>query len=79
MKNLRIIKHILNDGNFYFRVPLGSVRLHHSREALEYNKATQKNCSILFKVSKEIQIIAKEKLADSQDLFEAKRNYAKDY
>ena len=69
----RIIKTLLNDGNFYFRVPLGSVRLHHSREALEYNKATQKEiCSILFKVSKEIQIIAKEKLADSQDLFEAK-------
>jgi hypothetical protein len=74
----RIIKTLLNDGHFYFRVPLGSVRLHHSREALEYNKATQKEiCSILLKVSKEIQIIAKEKLADSQDLFEAKRNYAK--
>ena len=74
----RIIKTLLNDGNFYFRVPLGSVRLHHSRESLEYNKATQKEiCSILFKVSKEIQTIAKEKLADSEDLFHAKRNYAK--
>ena len=73
----RIVQQLLSQSNFYFRVPLGSVRLHHSRESLEYNKATQKEiCAILYKVSKDIQTIAKEKLADSEDLYEAKRNYA---
>lgn len=74
----RIVQQLLQQSNFYFRVPLGSVRLHHSREALEYNKQTQKEiCAVLFKVSKDIQIIAKEKLADSEDLWEAKKNYAR--
>ena len=74
----KIIQQLLSQGNFYFRVPLGSVRLHHSRESLEYNKATQKEiCAILYKVSQDIQTIAKEKLADSEDLWEAKKNYAK--
>ena len=73
-----IIQQLLSQSNFYFRAPLGAVRLHHSRESLEYNKATQKEiCAILYKVSKDIQTIAKEKLADSEDLWEAKRNYAK--
>ena len=73
----RIVQQLLSQSNFYFRVPLGSVRLHHSRESLEYNKATQKEiCAILYKVSQDIQIIAKEKLADSEDLWEAKKNYA---
>jgi hypothetical protein len=74
----KIIQQLLSQNNFYFRVPLGSVRLHHSRESLEYNKATQKEiCAILYKVSQDIQTIAKEKLADSEDLWGAKRNYAK--
>ena len=74
----RIVQQLLQQSNFYFRVPLGSVRLHHSRESLEYNKATQKEiCAILYKVSQDIQIIAKEKLADSEDLWDAKKNYAK--
>jgi hypothetical protein len=74
----KIIQQLLSQSNFYFRVPLGSVRLHHSRESLEYNKATQKEiCAILYKVSQDIQTIAKEKLADSEDLWGAKRNYAK--
>jgi hypothetical protein len=73
----RIVRQLLQQSNFYFRVPLGSVRLHHSRESLEYNKATQKEiCAILYKVSQDIQTIAKEKLADSEDLWDAKRNYA---
>lgn len=72
-----IIQQLLQQSNFYFRVPLGSVRLHHSRESLEYNKATQKEiCAILYRVSQDIQTIAKEKLADSEDLWEAKRNFA---
>lgn len=74
----KIIQQLLSQSNFYFRVPLGSVRLHHSRESLEYNKATQKEiCAILYKVSQDIQTIAKEKLADSEDLWGAKKNYAK--
>ena len=73
----RIVRQLLQQSNFYFRVPLGSVRLHHSRESLEYNKATQKEiCAILYKVSQDIQTIAKEKLADSEDLWDAKKNYA---
>jgi len=77
-KTRRIIEQLLNQSNFYVRVPLGSVRLHHSREALEYNKQTQKEiCRVLLEVSKDIQVIAKEKLADSEDLWDAKKNYAK--
>lgn len=73
----RIISQLLQANNFRFRMPLGSVRLHHSRESLEYNKSTQKEiCAILYKVSKDIQTMAKEKLADSEDLWEAKRNFA---
>jgi len=76
--NVRIIKQLLNESNFYIRVPLGSVKLHHSRESLEYNKSTQKElCKRLLEASVEIQEIAKEKLADSDCLFDAKRNYAK--
>ncbi len=73
-----VVENLLNQSNFYIRVPLGSVRLHHSRESLEYNKQTQKEiCKVFYNASKEIQAIAKEKLADSEDLFEAKMNYAK--
>jgi hypothetical protein len=73
----RIVKELINDRNFIFRVPLGAVKLHHSREALEYNKATQKSlCKILFKVAKEIKVIAVEKLSSSNCYFDAKRNYA---
>ena len=73
----KIVKELINDRNFMFRVPLGSVKLHHSREALEYNKATQKSlCKILFKVAKDIKVIAVEKLSSSLCYFDAKRNYA---
>jgi len=73
----KIVEQLLHESNFYIRLPLGAVRLHHSRESLEYNKATQKEiCRAFYKASQGIQEIAKEKLADSQDLFEAKKNYA---
>ncbi len=73
-----IINNILAMDGFYLRVPLGSVKLHHSRESLEYNKNTQqKIVSSLIRAVREIQELAKEKLADSEDLWEAKRNYAK--
>jgi hypothetical protein len=76
-KKRHLVENLLSMDGFYLRVPLGSVRLHHSRESLEYNKTTQKKivADLLFAVD-EIQEIAKEKLADSNDLWEAKRNYA---
>lgn len=77
-KKKRIVNSILQASNFHLRLPLGSVKLHHSREMLEYNESTQRVlCKYLNKVVDEIQIIAQEKLADSDDLFLAKRNYAK--
>ncbi len=73
-----VVNNILSMDGFYLRVPLGSVKLHHSREALEYNKTTQqKIVATLLRSVDEIQEIAKEKLADSDDLWDAKRNYAK--
>ena len=73
-----VINHLISSQSFYLRLPLGSVRLHHSRESLEYNKTTQqKIIDSLLVVVDQIQEIAKEKLADSTDLFDAKRNYAR--
>lgn len=77
-RQINIIESLLQESNFYLRVPLGCVKLHHSREALEYNKPTQKFIvQLMLEVVQEIQAIAKEKLADSADLFQAKANYAK--
>ena len=74
----KIITNLLRQSNFYLRLPLGAVKLHHSRESLEYNKATQqKIVGAMLKACEEVQEIAKEKLADSEDLFEAKANYAR--
>ena len=73
-----ICRNLLQQDNFYLRVPLGAVKLHHSRESLEYNKSTQKTIAkYLVVASKGVQEIAKRKLADSTDLFDAKANYAK--
>jgi len=75
---IKVIENLLEEPNFYLRVPLGCVKLHHSREALEYNKPTQKFVvQLMIQVVKEIQQLAQEKLADSEDLFEAKANYAR--
>jgi hypothetical protein len=75
---VNLINQLLTESNFYIRVPVGSVKLHHSRESLEYNKSTQKEiCAQLLKASNSVQDIAKAKLADSEDLWDAKRNYAK--
>jgi hypothetical protein len=74
----RVVKEMIREGNFYLRMPIGSVKLHHSREALEYNKSTQKAlCRALFVASQDILEIAKLKLSDSADLFEAKVNHAR--
>ena len=62
-----IIYNLLGQTNFYLRLPLGAVKLHHSRESLEYNKATQqKIIGAMLKACDEVQEIAKEKLADSE-------------
>jgi hypothetical protein len=77
-RKLEIIRNLLKQSNFYLRLPLGAVKLHHSREALEYNKSTQKTLvEALVKTCEEVQAIAKEKLANSEDLWEAMRNYAR--
>ena len=74
----RVVREMIREGNFYLRMPIGSVKLHHSREALEYNKSTQKAlCRALYEASQEILEIAKLKLADSADLFDAKVNHAR--
>ena len=73
-----VIENLLSQNNFYIRLPLGAVKLHHSRESLEYNKSTQKVLvEALSDACDEIQEIAKNKLSDSACLWEAKRNYAK--
>lgn len=74
---VRTIQSLIGSSNFYFRMPVGSVRLHHSRESLEYNKVTQREIAkILLSITNQIEVIAKRKLADSEDLFEAKKNCA---
>lgn len=61
----------------HIHLPIGSVKLHHSREALEYNKSTQKELVSAFrKVLNDAQEIAKEKLKDAEDLWDAKLLYA---
>jgi len=73
-----IIRSVIQESNFHLRVPLGCVKLHHSREALEYNKPTQKFIAQrMVEVMAEVKAIASEKLSDSQDLYEAKANYAR--
>ena len=78
-KDLRdMVDNLLSDNNFYFRVPLGAVKLHHSRESLEYSKSTQKElCRILCGIAKNVKDIAISKLADSSCLYMAKSNHAK--
>jgi len=76
-KAKKIVEELLTESKFFLRVPIGSVKLHHSRESLEYNQSTQKAlCKALYNASQEILDIAKLKLADSKDLWEAKRNHA---
>lgn len=77
-KKKRMVDAMLQASNFHLCLPLGSVKLHHSREMLEYNESTQRVlCKYLNKVVEEVKDIAQAQLADSADLFEAKKNYAK--
>ena len=77
-RQIKVIESVLEESNFHLRVPLGCVKLHHSREALEYNKPTQKFIvQRMVEVMREVKAIASEKLSDSKDLYEAKANYAR--
>jgi len=77
-RQIKVIESVLEESNFHLRVPLGCVKLHHSREALEYNKPTQKFIvQRMVEVMQEVKAIASEKLSDSKDLYEAKANYAR--
>ncbi len=71
------LKNICDEDNVYLRFDIGELKLHHSRESLEYNKATQKAIvQHLRKMYDDIQEIAKEKLGGATCLWDAKAKYA---
>tara|TARA_A200000159_G_scaffold54006_1_gene49995 strand:- start:2772 stop:5054 length:2283 start_codon:yes stop_codon:yes gene_type:complete len=71
------LKNICDEDNIYLRFDIGELKLHHSRESLEYNKATQKAIvEHLRKMYDDIQEIAKEKLGGATCLWDAKAKYA---
>jgi len=73
----RSLKDLVEQDNLYIRFDIGQLKLHHSRESLEYNKPTQKEIiAVLKKVRSEIEEIAKEKLGNAEDLWDAKVKYA---
>jgi len=72
------LSQLLGHDGLYMQFKLGDLKLHHSRESLEYNKATQKTLiDKVIKIKSELKEIAKEKLASSNDFWEAKMNYAR--
>tara|TARA_B100002019_G_scaffold293499_1_gene321553 strand:- start:3115 stop:5406 length:2292 start_codon:yes stop_codon:yes gene_type:complete len=71
------LKNLCDEDNVYLRFDIGELKLHHSRESLEYNKATQKAIvEHLRKMYDDIQEIAKEKLGGATCLWDAKAKYA---
>ncbi len=73
----RSLKDLAEQDNLYIRFDIGQLKLHHSRESLEYNKPTQNEIiEVLKKVRSEIEEIAKEKLGNAEDLWDAKVKYA---
>ena len=76
-KLARNLRDLVSQDNVYIRFDIGQLKLHHSRESLEYNKATQQQIlSTLKKVQQEIEEIAKEKLENAVDIWDAKAQYA---
>lgn len=76
-KNNHLYNLLAHDG-LYINFDLGELKLHHSRESLEYSKATQKVLiDKVIQIKSELSEIAKEKLAGSNDFWEAKKNYAR--
>ena len=68
---------LAHDG-LYINFDLGELKLHHSRESLEYNKTTQKVLiDKAIEIINELAEIAKDKLAGSDDYWQAKVNYAR--
>ena len=71
------IDNILSQDNLHIEFEIGSLKLHHSRESLEYNKQTQETLIARAReVLAEIEIIAQEKLGGANDLWDAKLKYA---
>ena len=76
-RDARNLRDLASQDNIYIRFDIGQLKLHHSRESLEYNKNTQKEIiSVLQRVRKDIEEIAKEKLGEAEDLWDAKMKYA---
>lgn len=76
-RNAIHLRELASQDNLYIRFDIGQLKLHHSRESLEYSKQTQKEIlSVLQEVQKDIESIAKEKLGDAEDLWDAKLKYA---
>jgi hypothetical protein len=71
------LRDLIQAKGFYAHFPIGDLKLHHSRESLEYNKNTQaKILERLREVKSEIEEQAKERLAGAEDLWDAKCKYA---
>ena len=76
-QNARDLRDLASQDNLYIRFDIGQLKLHHSRESLEYNKTTQLEIlHTLQKVREDVEAIAKEKLGDAEDLWDAKMKYA---
>jgi len=71
------LRDLAQSQGFYVQFPIGDLKLHHSRESLEYNKPTQKKILERLRVVKaEIEEMAKERLEGAEDLWDAKCKYA---
>ena len=72
------LNQLLSHNGLYMHFELGELKLHHSRESLEYNKATQKVLiDKVIKIKAELSEIARKKLAGADDFWQAKMHYAK--
>jgi hypothetical protein len=71
------LRELCQQDNIYIRFDIGELKLHHSRESLEYNKQTQiAIIERLRKVRYDIEQIAKKKLDGATCLWDAKAKYA---
>ena len=74
---IHALQEICRQDNLYIRFDIGELKLHHSRESLEYNKVTQKAIvEHLRQVKNDIEELAKEKLEGATCLWDAKAKYA---
>ena len=76
-QNAEDLRSLASHDSLYIRFDIGQLKLHHSRESLEYNKTTQLEIlHTLQKVREDIEKIAREKLGNSEDVWDAKAKYA---